>query len=137
VPALTGARKLTIADADGGSDIDRGGGRVGRVGCIERQTETGYQLVQAALPAVVSVWDTINEPHYPNFRDIMAAKSKPITTLSLTDLGVAPSEVGEAGATSRVEDANPRPPREAGVTIDGDEHAGAKLVEFLIDRKLV
>ncbi|MGH3545476.1 MAG: electron transfer flavoprotein subunit beta/FixA family protein [Mycobacteriales bacterium] len=127
VPALTGARKLTIEQAE----------RSEPVACIERQTETGYQLVQAGLPAVVSVWDTINEPHYPNFRDIMAAKSKPITTLSLADLGVSESEVGAAGATSRVDGVLPRPPRQAGVTIDADEQAGAKLVTFLIDRKLV
>ncbi len=129
LPALTGARKLTIADADAG--------HAERIGRIERQTETGYQLVQAALPAIVSVWDTINEPRYPTFRDIMAAKSKPVTTLSLVELGISPSDVGAKGATSHVDDVAPRPSREAGVILEGDEQAGSKLVEFLVSRKLV
>ncbi len=128
IAALTGARKLTIADADSTGE---------RVGTIQRQTETGYQTIQASLPAVVSVWDTINEPHYPTFRDIMAAKSKPVSTLSLVDLGIDAAEVGFIGATSVVTSVVPRPPRGAGVVIDAGADAGAKLVEFLASRKLV
>src|SRR5690606_33298546 len=62
MPALTGARKLTVD----GSTLT-----------IERQTEEGYEVVTASTPAVVSVWDTINEPRYPSFKGIMAAKKKP------------------------------------------------------------
>ncbi len=134
IPALTGARKLAIDDSVDGAAETASAGCVGR---IERQTETGYQLVQAELPAIVSVWDTINEPRYPTFRDIMAAKSKPISTLCLADLGIASSDVGAAGATSRVDEAVPRPPRQAGVIVEGDERAGTKLVEFLATRRLV
>src|SRR5215211_3712160 len=85
IAALTGARKLTV---DGGSLT------------IERQTEEGYEVVTADTPAVVSVWDTINEPRYPSFKGIMAAKKKPVQTHSLADLGIPADEVGFAAATS-------------------------------------
>jgi electron transfer flavoprotein beta subunit len=87
IAALTGARKLTV---EGGTLT------------IERQTEEGYEVVTAETPAVVSVWDTINEPRYPSFKGIMAAKKKPVQTLSLADLGISADEVGLAGATIAV-----------------------------------
>src|SRR3954464_6211967 len=90
VAALTGARKLTID---------------GPTLTVERQTEEGYEVVTASTPAVVSVWDTINEPRYPSFKGIMAAKKKPVDALSLGDLGVAAETVGFAGASSRVVEA--------------------------------
>ena len=65
VAGLTGARKLTVD----GSTLT-----------IERQLEDGYQVVEAQTPAIVSVWDTINEPRYPSFKGIMAAKKKPVET---------------------------------------------------------
>ena len=85
IAAVTGARKLTID----GSQLT-----------AERQTEEGVEIVTAATPAVVSVWDTINEPRYPSFKGIMQAKSKPVAVLSLADLGIAADEVGLAGASS-------------------------------------
>ena len=122
VAQLTGARKLTV---DGSSLT------------IERQTDDGYQVVQATAPAVVSVWDTINEPRYPSFKGIMQAKSKPVTTLTLADLGIGADEVGLAGATSEVVDAAPRPPKQAGVKITDSGDGGAQLVEFLAAGKFV
>ncbi|MFC0530034.1 electron transfer flavoprotein subunit beta/FixA family protein, partial [Phytohabitans kaempferiae] len=102
VAALTGARKLTV---EGGSLT------------IERQTEEGFEVVAASTPAVVSVWDTINEPRYPSFKGIMAAKKKPVRTLGLADLGVAAGEVGTAGASSAVVEHSKRPPRSGGVKV--------------------
>src|SRR6478609_7315168 len=99
IAALTGARKLTVD----GSTLT-----------IERQTEEGYEVVAASTPAVVSVWDTINEPRYPSFKGIMAAKKKPVDTKSLADLGIAADEVGLAGATSAVAEAGKRPARQSG-----------------------
>jgi electron transfer flavoprotein beta subunit len=120
--ALTGTRKLTI---DGGTLT------------AERQTEEGYEVVTAATPAVVSVWDTINEPRYPSFKGIMAAKKKPLETLSLADLGIAPDEVGLAGATSTVLEAAKRPPRSSGAKVTDEGEGGVKLVEFLAAEKFV
>jgi electron transfer flavoprotein beta subunit len=122
IAALTGARKLTVD----GSTLT-----------IERQTEEGYEVVTASTPAVVSVWDTINEPRYPSFKGIMAAKKKPVQTLSLADLGVAPGEVGFDGATSEVVEHSKRPPRSGGQKITDEGEGGTKLVEFLASEKFV
>jgi electron transfer flavoprotein beta subunit len=122
VAALTGARKLTV---DGSSLT------------VERQTDEGYEVVTASTPAVVSVWDTINEPRYPSFKGIMAAKKKPVQTLSLADLGIAAAEVGFAGATSEVLEHGKRPPRQGGNTITDSGDGGVKLVEYLASEKFV
>ena len=85
----------------------------------------------------MSVWDTINEPRYPSFRGIMRAKSKPVSVVTLADLGIAATEVGLASATSRVREFAPRPERGAGVKINDAGDGGTKLVEFLAAEKLV
>jgi len=122
IAALTGARKLTVD----GSTLT-----------IERQTDEGYEVVTAATPAVVSVWDTINEPRYPSFKGIMAAKKKPVDVKSLADLGVAASEVGFDGATSTVVEHSKRPPRQAGNRVEDSGDGGVKLVEYLASEKFV
>ena len=122
IAALTGARKLTV---DGSSLT------------IERQTEEGYEVVTASTPAVVSVWDTINEPRYPSFKGIMAAKKKPLETLSLADLGIDAGEVGFAGATSTVLEHSKRPPRQGGNKVEAGDDGGTKLVEYLASEKFV
>ncbi len=122
IAALTGARKLTV---DGATLT------------VERQTEEGYEVVTASTPAIVSVWDTINEPRYPSFKGIMAAKKKPVQTLSLADLGVAANEVGFDGATSAVVEHSKRPPRSGGVKVTDEGSGGTQLVEFLATEKFV
>ena len=122
VAGLTGARKLTVD----GSTLT-----------IERQLEDGYQVVEAQTPAIVSVWDTINEPRYPSFKGIMAAKKKPVATKSLADLGVDVSEVGLGAATSKVVEFAPRPPRQAGEKISDEGDGGSKLVAYLAAEKIV
>jgi len=122
VPQLTGARELTVD----GSTLT-----------IERQTEDGVEVVRASMPAIVSVWDTINEPRYPSFKGIMQAKSKPVTTLSLADLGIGPDEVGLEHATSQVLEFRPRPAKQAGVQVVDEGDGGARLVAFLAERKIV
>jgi electron transfer flavoprotein beta subunit len=122
VAALTGARKLTVD----GSTLT-----------IERQTDEGYEVVTASTPAVVSVWDTINEPRYPSFKGIMAAKKKPVQTLSLADLGVEASEVGFDGATSEVVEHSKRPARSGGQKVKDEGEGGVQLVAFLASEKFV
>src|SRR5205823_5456797 len=122
IAALTGARKLTV---DGTSLT------------VERQTEEGYEVVTAATPAIVSVWDTINEPRYPSLKGIMAAKKKPVQTLSLADLGISPDEVGFAGSTSTVVESTKRPPRQAGTKVTDSGDGGVQLVEFLATERFV
>jgi electron transfer flavoprotein beta subunit len=120
---LSGARKVTV---DGGAVT------------IERQTEDGYDVVKGSLPAVVSVVEKINEPRYPSFKGIMAAKKKPVTTLTLADLeGVEAGAVGLAGATSEVVSFAPRPPRQAGQVVKDEGDGGVKVAEFLAGQKLI
>ncbi len=122
VPHLTGARKLTVD----GSKLT-----------VERQTDGGYWILQATAPAIVSVWDTINEPRYPSFKGIMAAKSKPVTTLTLADLGIDTAEVGADNATSKVLSFAGRPPKEAGQVVKDEGDGAAKLADFLAGQKFL
>jgi electron transfer flavoprotein alpha/beta subunit len=55
-----------------------------------RLTDYGYDVVEASTPAVVSVVEKINEPRYPSFKGIMAAKKKPVETITLADAGIEP-----------------------------------------------
>ena len=109
----------------------------GRTAAIRRDSETTSDTVEAELPAVISVTDQINEPRYPNFKGILAAKKKKIATLSLADLGIEASQVGAAGSLTQVEQAEPRPPRTAGTIITDEGDAGVKLVDFLAAQKLI
>jgi electron transfer flavoprotein beta subunit len=121
-PQLTFAKEVTVGD--------------GTV-AIKRLTDDGYQAVEASLPAVVSVVEKINEPRYPSFKGIMAAKKKPVETLSLSDLGVDAGEVGLGGAWSEVESFESAPPREAGTVVKDEGDGADKLLEFLASKKFV
>jgi electron transfer flavoprotein beta subunit len=104
---------------------------------IRRVSDDGYYEVAASLPAVISVVEKINEPRYPSFKGIMAAKKKPVKTLTLGDLGIDPSSVGLAGAGTEVVDFAVRPPRQAGVIVSDDGDGGVKAAEFLATRKFI
>jgi len=104
---------------------------------IQRQTDYGYDKVEGSTPAVVSVVEKINEPRYPSFKGIMAAKKKPVETFSLADLGVDAGTVGLAGAWTKVEDFAQRPPRSAGTIVTDEGDAGTKVAEFLVAQKFV
>jgi electron transfer flavoprotein beta subunit len=103
----------------------------------KRQTEFGYDVIAAPLPAVVAVSDAINEPRYPSLKGIMGAKSKPTETLSLGDVGVEPGRAGEAGSGTRVIALAPPAPKGDQVKIDDDGTAADKLVAYLVERKLL
>jgi electron transfer flavoprotein beta subunit len=122
VPQLSGARKVTVD----GSTVR-----------IERQTENGYDVVEASLPAVLSVVEKINEPRYPSFKGIMAAKKKPLTTLGIADAGIEPDKVGLANATSQVVDFAVRPPRQAGQIVKDEGDGGSRIAEFLASQKFL
>ncbi len=104
---------------------------------IERQTDAGYDVVEATLPAVVSVVEKINEPRYPSFKGIMAAKKKPLTTLTIADAGIEPAAVGLANATSRVADFATRSLRAGGTIVEDDGTGGAQLAGFLAAQKFI
>jgi electron transfer flavoprotein beta subunit len=116
VPSLTFARRVEKTDA---------GVR------IERQTATGYDVVEAATPVVLSVTAGSVEPRYPSFKGIMAAKSKPVETLTAGDLGV---EVSSAQTIRSVE---PVPARQAGEVVEDDGEAHLRIIALLEERKVV
>jgi electron transfer flavoprotein beta subunit len=122
LPQLTRARKLTVD----GSTVT-----------IERETDDGVSTVTATMPAVVSVNEKINDPRYPSFKGIMAAKKKPVTTLTIAEAGIDAGEVGLANALSTVLEASPRPARTAGQKVDDDGSGGQRIAEYLIAQKLV
>jgi len=99
---------------------------------VDRQSESGYDEVTCSLPAVVSVTAGVVEPRYPSFKGIMAAKSKPVDTVTAADLGI--EAVSWAQQIVSVEDA---PEREAGEVIEDDGETFNKIVEFLDDLKVI
>jgi electron transfer flavoprotein beta subunit len=104
---------------------------------VRRQTDYGYDQIEATLPAVVSVVEKINEPRYPSFKGIMAAKKKPVETLGLADLGIDPDQVGLAASATEVVSFAQRPPREAGTVVKDEGDGGAKAAEFLAAQKFI
>jgi electron transfer flavoprotein beta subunit len=104
---------------------------------INRLADYGYDTVVASLPAVVSVVEKINEPRYPSFKGIMAAKKKPVQTMSAADAGLDPETVGLASAASEVLSFAKRPPRQAGTIVTDEGDGGGKAAEFLAARKFI
>ena len=103
----------------------------------KRQTEHGYDLISAPLPAVIAVSDAINEPRYPSLKGIMGAKSKPQETVTLTDLGIDAEHAGEAGAKTTVLDLGPPPSRGDQVRIEDDGSAAQKILDYVLERRLL
>lgn len=121
-PALTFASALDIADG---------------TATVRRDGDTSSATVTAALPAVVSVTDQINEPRYPSFKGIMAAKKKKVEELELDDLDLDADAVGTAGSWTETTDTTARPPRAAGKIVEDDGTGADQLVAFLAEQKLL
>ncbi len=122
LPVISQAAELTIA-----------GGKAR----AKRQTEFGYDVVEATLPAVVAVSDAINEPRYPSLKGIMGAKKKPQDILSLADIGAETGRAGEAGSRTEVLTLNAPPSRGSSQKIEDDGSAAEQILAFLVERKLV
>jgi electron transfer flavoprotein beta subunit len=103
----------------------------------KRQTEFGYDVIEAPLPVVVAVSDAINEPRYPSLKGIMGAKKKPQETLSATDLGLEAGNIGEQGSGTTVLALSDPPPRGDARKIEDDGSAAQQIVDFLAERKLL
>ena len=115
-PALTFAKHVEVSDG---------------VVTIQRQTEAGYDVVQASLPAVVSVTAGVVEPRYPSFKGIMAAKNKPVDQVAISDLGLSADDVGWNGARQQIVNIAAAPAREAGAKFEDDGTAHERVVAFL------
>ena len=105
---------------------------------IRRDGDTASETIEGTLPLVLSVSDQANEPRYPSFKGIMAAKKKPVETWSLADLELSGEQVGQAGAWTEVTEVTARPARTAGTIVaDEDGSGAAQLVEFLSTNKFL
>ncbi|MDA2804344.1 electron transfer flavoprotein subunit beta/FixA family protein [Nocardiopsis suaedae] len=104
---------------------------------VQRQTDYGYDVVEAQLPAVVSVVEKINEPRYPSFKLIMQAKKKPVAKLGIADAGIEADRVGVSAAGTETVEASPAPPRAAGTIVKDEGDGGAKAADFLAEKKFV
>jgi electron transfer flavoprotein beta subunit len=102
---------------------------------VVRETEVGNDTVEAALPAIVAVSDAINEPRYTSLKGMMAAKKKPLETLTASDLGLADA-VGTAGSGTVVLGIGAPPARAGAVTIDDEGAAAQAIVDYLVEREL-
>ncbi len=124
MPSLTQVIKIGVED--------------GKLRC-ERQAEYGYDTVDVALPAVISVGDAINEPRYPSLKAIMGAKKKPLDTHAIGDVGIEAERVGETGSRTTVVALNPPPAKEAGEIIEDEDtnETVEKIVAWLDERKLI
>ena len=122
LPQLTHMRSVTIGDGNISG---------------ERETDDGVFAVEASLPAIVSVHEKINEPRFPSFKGIMAAKKKEVTTLTLDDIGVEGDEVGLATAASKMTSSTPKPPKAAGEKVTDEGDGGSKIAEYLVAQKIV
>jgi len=132
VPAQLAAR-LGLPQVTFASSLELDGTTV----TARRDGDDVSEEVQAQLPALVSVTDQANEPRYPNFKGILAAKKKKVVTLSLSDIGVEAGAVGSAGSLTRVTAAAERPARTAGTIVTDTGDAGIALVDFLAAQKLI
>ena len=122
LPSITFAKEVEIAD--------------GTVK-VRRQTEAGFDECESPLPAVVSVTAGVVEPRYPSFKGIMAAKSKPVDTLTVADLGIDAGIVGWAGAGQEIVDVAAAPERGSGEIIEDDGEGYLRIVEFLDGLKVL
>jgi electron transfer flavoprotein beta subunit len=122
IPPLTFAKELAVE-----------GNKV----TIQRQSEGGYDVVEASLPALVAVTSGINEPRYPQLKGIMAAKKKEIKKYTAADLGLAPDQVGASGAREKVLTVGRPPPRKAGKVVTDEGEGGKQIAEFLAELKVI
>jgi electron transfer flavoprotein beta subunit len=119
IPALTFARK-----------VEAGDGSVK----IERQTETGYEVVESPLPALVTVTAGAAQPRYPTLKGIMQAKQKPMEKMNIAALGLTEEDAQPTQKVTKVEEA---PERGAGEVIEDDGSAADRIVQFLKEAKVV
>lgn len=122
VPPLTFAREIAV---DGGKLT------------IKRQSESGYDVVESTLPALVTCSSGINEPRYPQLKGIMAAKKKEIKVYKVADLGLSPDEVGEKGAREKVLSIGRPPKRQAGKAVTDEGEGGKQIANFLAEIKVI
>jgi electron transfer flavoprotein beta subunit len=133
VPAML-AERLGLPQVTFASAVEVDGSTIR----VRRDGDAATETVEGTLPLLLSVTDQSNEPRYPSFKGIMAAKKKPVAELTLADLGVDAGSVGIDAAWTKVTGFEARPPRSAGTIVSDEDGTGAdQLVEFLAGQKFI
>ncbi|MFE3198355.1 electron transfer flavoprotein subunit beta/FixA family protein [Embleya sp. NPDC055664] len=127
VPQVTYLDEITVEGAGKGGGVVKG----------RREGDVATELIEAPLPAVVSVTDRTGEARYPSFKGIMAAKKKTVVSKDLDDLGIESDEVGLSAAWSIVDTATKRPPRAKGEVVEDEGEGGVQLAAFLAAKKFI
>ena len=117
VPQLTIAKKVEID----GTTIK-----------VHRQTADGYQVIEASTPALITVTAGIAEPRYASLKGIMAARSKEVKQVSLSDLGIDRGEPVET-----IEGLAAAEARKAGEVVEDDGSAVDRIMQVLTTAKVV
>lgn len=103
---------------------------------VHRISPTGYDLLEAPLPALVVGTQALGEPRYPTLRGIMGARSKTIASWTVADLDLDPATLGWDGATSRIRSFRvPDTRGVARVVREPAPVAAAQIVDFLVERR--
>ena len=118
VPSATFARRVVVS--------------AGRV-TIERQTASGYEVIECELPALVTVTAGAAEPRYPSLRETITAKKKPVERLTLSDLGLVPADVRAGHEVTAIEIA---PQKQAGEIVEDAAEAPGRIVRVLQEAKV-
>ena len=121
LPLLSFAKRLDVADSKAS---------------IDRQTDDGYDVVEAQLPAIVTVTGGINEARYPALRGIMQAKNKEVKQVSLNDLGLE-GKAGKTALTQEVVAVAPAEARKAGEVVEDKGEGARRIAEFLVEQKVI
>ncbi|WP_439674400.1 electron transfer flavoprotein subunit beta/FixA family protein [Embleya sp. MST-111070] len=127
VPQVTYLDEITVEAVGKGAGVVKG----------RREGDVATELIEAPLPAVVSVTDRTGEARYPSFKGIMAAKKKTVVSKDLDDLGIESDEVGLSAAWSIVDTATKRPPRAKGEVVEDEGEGGVQLAAFLAAKKFI
>jgi electron transfer flavoprotein beta subunit len=132
IPSMV-AERLGVAQLTLAQRVDV----VGSTITVQRETESGSETLEAQIPAVVSVVEGINEPRYPSFKGIVAAKGRHIETMDAASAGLDVARLGHSAAASKVIEFAKRPTRGVGVRVDDNGEGGIKIADFLAHRGLI
>ena len=129
------ATLLRLPYLSNAADIEPAG--EGRVR-VRRLSPTGYDVIEAPMPALVMGTQLLGAPRYPSLRGIMQARSKEVVAWDLAALGIDPASVGAGSAGTKVLEARTPPPRGAGdVVREAPDAAVERIVAFLGERGLL
>lgn len=122
IPSLTFAKEISLSE---------------NTVTVKRQSENGYDVVEAALPLLITVTSGINEPRYPQLKGIMSAKKKEIKTYTAAVLGLGGDQVGASGAREKVLSVGRPPSRNAGKVVTDEGDGGTQIADFLAELKVI